>query len=1084
MTLRDIADNLDYGSMEDALKAAIDGSVARLKSPPSLDIASGYFNLGGFSLLAEQLERLSGVRLLLGAEPPFEGRTLPVKLGGPHGENAIKQQLARQLARQEESLRLDRNLTDFDPQSESVARRLIAMQRDGKLRVRRFKFPPFLHAKAFILSDGEGVFVGSSNFTYAGLRKNLELNVSRKDTDPYTKARKWFENLWERSEDYDLARLYEDRFAPVPPWLVYMRALYERYGEQLDQEHGGLSSIHLTTFQTDGVERARRILEQFGGVLVADSVGLGKSFIAARLIEDARRMHQRVLLVAPAALRDGSWARFMARTDLRVEVRSFEEIAAGKKDVDAADYAMVVVDEAHGVRNPDADRSKALRKLLRGDPPKRLVMLTATPVNNSVWDLYYLLEYFIKQDAAFAESGVRSMRELFKQASRTDPDDLTPDLLFELLDRVVVRRTRHFVKKYYPHDRIRLPDGSEVEIEFPKPHVGELGYKLNELLPGFFRDFERLVMPEDDEPELSLARYQPSAFRKDGETDQSELVLVGLVRSGMLKRFESSIEAFRKTVRRMVTHHEMFLQLLGKGKVATTRALDAVLELPTSDTDEALETLEELEHENELDDARRYKVDELRDAVENDLSILRKFASRVEKVRPENSPKLNALVKALEQIAGQADKEGATPEAQRNNRKVLIFTYYADTMEWIFDFLENELATNPKLKHYRGRIAKVSSGEGTDAVFGFAPVSMDAPPDRSDDLYDILVTTDVLAEGMNLQQCRNLINYDLPWNPMRLVQRHGRIDRIGSSHKDNYIFCFLPDDELDRLLELHDRIQDKVKVAARTVGVEAEILPGAETSEVVLGVKDELERIKKGDASLLETAGEREAPESGEEFRQELRKALENARHKDAILGFPWTAGSAIRTMGQPGFFFCARVGKEPVFRFVSADGAQVDDRVLTSLRRIRCPEDAEHVLTEELRDKAYEAWRVAREHILSKWNFMTDPANLQPKIPPSMAKAADIVRNHGDPNWPADHVAELVAKLQAPHGHKIQRPIQEAMRAHEEDPKQAAKRLAEVVEELGLQPYERPKPLELIYEDQVHLVCWMALVSNSPDQP
>lgn len=1079
MTLRDIADNLDNGTMEEALKAAIQGSVAKLKTPPSLDVATGYFNLGGFSLLVEELERLSGIRLLLGAEPPFEGRTLPVKLGGPKGEKALEKQLAAQLERQEEGLRLDRNLTEFDAQAEGVVKRLIDLQRGGNLRVRRFKFPPFLHAKAFILSDGEGVFVGSSNFTYAGLRKNLELNVSRKDTEPYNKARQWFDNLWERSEDFDLARLYEDRFAPVSPWLVYMRALYERYGEQLNEEHGGLSRIHLTNFRNDGVERARKILAQRGGVLIADSVGLGKSFIAAKLIEDARQSHQRVLLVAPAALRDGSWARFMARTDLRVEVRSFEEIAQGKRDVDASDYAMVVVDEAHGVRNPDADRSKALRKLLRGDPPKRLVMLTATPVNNSVWDLYYLLEFFIKQDAAFAEAGIRSMRDLFKQASRTDPDDLTPDLLFELLDRVVVRRTRHFVKKYYPHDRIRLPDGSEIQIEFPKPHVDKLGYRLDALLPGFFAEFERRVMPEEGEPELRLARYQPSAFRKDGDIEQSEVVLVGLVRSGMLKRFESSIEAFRKTVQRMIRHHETFLQLLGKGKVATTKALEAVLELPSADTDEAEEAMDELEREGDLENSSAYKVNDLREAVECDLAILRNFHKRVEKVTAEQDPKLKSLVKALEQIAAHADKDGTTPEAQRDNRKVLIFTYFADTMNWIFDFLENELATNARLKHFRGRVAKVSSAEGTEAVFGFAPESMDAPADKRDDRFDILVTTDVLAEGMNLQQCRNLINYDLPWNPMRLVQRHGRIDRIGSKHKDNYIYCFLPDDELDRLLRLHDRIQDKVKVAARTVGVEAEILPGTETGDVVLGVKDELERIKKGDASLLELGGEREAPESGEEFRQELRKALENPRHKTAILDFPWTAGSALATKGPSGFFFCARVGKEPLFRFVTADGTLVDDRVLTSLRRIRCPEDAPTTLTEALRQQAYEAWRIARQHILAKWNELTDPANLQPKIPPSMQRAADIVRSHAAPDWTPEYTASLVARLQAPHGHKIQRPIQEAIRSHEESPQEAAKRLAEVVEELGLQPYERPKPLDVLHEEHIHLVCWMALVGR-----
>ena len=255
------------------------------------------------------------------------------------------------------------------------------------------------------------------------------------------------------------------------------------------------SRIKLTTFQNDGVFRAKRILAEHNGVLIADAVGLGKTFIGGELIREVvETKRQRALLIAPAALRDGTWKRFRKAHQLYLEAISFEQLMNDVQlggtghyiEQKIRDYELVVVDEAQAFRNPQTRRGQALIKLLQDDPPKKLVLMSATPVNNSIWDLYHLLGYFIRHDAAFAAQGIPSLKEKFRMAEGQDADDLRPESMFDVLDATVVRRTRSFVQKFYPNDTLGGPDG-----------IGE-HYKLFSLpITGLFLnprvDFARLA---------------------------------------------------------------------------------------------------------------------------------------------------------------------------------------------------------------------------------------------------------------------------------------------------------------------------------------------------------------------------------------------------------------------------------------------------------------------------------------------------------------------------------------------------------------------------------------------------------------
>lgn len=883
-----------------------------------------------------------------------------------------------------------------------------------------------------------------------------------------------------------MAQIYRERFAEYDPYLIYLRILWERYGAELEEEEAEAGRIQLTRFQTDGVSRAKRILDRYHGVLVADSVGLGKSFVAAELITEViERNRQRALLIAPAQLRDSTWARFKRRYQVGVEVISFEQLGAALGDngeghglgADPDKYSLVVIDEAHAFRNPDTSRARALRRLLQGDPPKKVVMLTATPVNNSLWDLYDLLAYFIPHDATFAEMGIPSLKRRFDYAAAQDPFTLDPKVLFDILDATTVRRTRHFVQRYYPNDHIRLKDGTELTIRFPEPSVNAQTYDLDDVLPGFFEEFAEILQPEQGNPLLSMARYWPSRYRRRGNVKAREVALVGLIRSGLLKRFESSARAFVTTLRRMGESHDAFLEGLDRGMILNSEGL---AQLKEADSDEAWD--EVVEFAEELD-AEVFDVQHLKEAVQRDRDLLESLRVRAATVTASQDPKLHLLRESLVRIAAEAEREGFTEQDKRNRRKVLIFSYFADTVDWIADYLTHVLQTDRRLAAFRGRMAAVRGTEGwegvgrQEAVYGFVPESAEAPPGWTEDKYDILVTTDVLAEGMNLQQAGRIINYDLPWNPMRLVQRHGRIDRLGSSHDRVFITCVFPDRQLDRLLALENRIRVKLAQAAATIGLDQTVIPGVDVTERVFAdEREQIEAVRQGDATLFQTGGEVGHAHSGEEYRQELRKAL--TLWEERVRELPWGVGSGMAGRGNPGWVFCARVFDRVFLRFVSKDPEEPIERdSLRCLAQVTCEEGEARVLPDEMAEGAFDAWETARRDIYEEWVALTDPANLQPAIRPLFRTAAEHVRQYPAEGMTREEIDRLVEALEAPRGQRTERELRKVFTRDTAKGSETTRVIADKVKELGLQPWKAPEPLPVIDLDEVELVVWMALV-------
>jgi len=1152
----------------------------------SVAIASAFFNVGGWHLISDELKRVGRVRIMLGAEPQRQTDPVVLRSGTVPSRKARAIALNEALQEQYSALAVERDIVPFTAEARVKVTDFISWLRGGNVDVRRYT-KEFLHGKAYLIDSPQlGVIAGSSNFTYAGLATNRELNLGQYQPGTINAVKEWFDDLWDTAEPFDLAAFYEQQVIPDEPWIVFLRMLWEAYGRQMAQDDEELatdpSMRDLLTFQKDGVGRARRILAKHNGVLVADEVGLGKTYVGGALVKDTARARQRTLIVAPKIIRDTVWKRYVDDNHLAgwVDCISYDDLLAEKTPdgrlwrLDIArnpdEYSLVLLDEAHTVRNSDTGRSKALIEILKGNPRKRVVLLTATPVNNTLGDLHSLLSYFIVHDDEFAELGIPSLSQHFRELDRLDPDALSPEKLFDILDAVAVRRTRQFVRNHYVGQKI---DKTGETLVFPEPVVRRVDYDLSPVLAGenggFFATFAHALsadrdtdevdpflagtIPEDglsslDDKRLTLAGYTPTRYRtvkEDGDRRQraAEVQVSGLLRSGLLKRLESSTMAFILTCRKMAMTLEGLLDLIrSQGYVASGASLREWIKVELED-DVAFDSWRE---NADYEPAELYNTVALTADIENDMKILRSLADHVEKaIAGTTDPKFDAISEMLIQVLAEADRDtrlraaarlSTDPEADasraRDDRKVLVFSYYADTINYLQDHI-HEILSDPRLEKYRDRVAFVTgtgrkaktafrslSVEQDVAVAGFAPKTGGPTDDEgnllSEDKYDLLFSTDVLSQGVNLQQARNIASVDLPWNPQVLVQRHGRIDRIGSDHPRIYLWCFFPDVGLEQWLGLEAILHRKLAKAAASIG-HGHVLPGVAASEdrVFNAKAEQIRAIQHGDTALF--IGQDPSLISGEEFRAMLRKAIENASLERALESMPWGVGSGFVTNDRsPGYVFCARIldrVDEPVFRYIPLPGSLIPGTTtaatpepnpdalalleeaqpeirgvpvtvirdsLTSLTMASPPQTTTPAhLPEEWIELAYDAWSVAQGSIADMWNKTLDTNAAGPSIPPAIAQAMKHIRDHSESvnTDDADRAIKVYRRGQASRVTAIVRAV---MRDELMTPENKTARLIELVDELGLVEPEARERRYPITADDVRLITWTAIIPES----
>jgi hypothetical protein len=1115
----------------------LNGVRTKYAKPAELAIATAYLNPQGFNLIADEVEQAPLVRLLLGAEPEESFSRRAASSPGDVFERGLQH---------------DRDMVGFTLEADTQARRLVDWLRRAAesgtpiVEVRRFT-KSFLHGKAFIAihPDLPAVLAGSSNLTYAGLMLNRELNLGYPSGQHTHLVIDWFEELWADAEPFDLAGFYEERWLPHSPWTVFLRMLHELYGgEPDDNDFRANLVLPLTGFQRDGVRRAEQLLERLGGVLVCDEVGLGKTFIAGELIaQAAHRRRQDVLVVVPAALRASTWKPFLDRYDFsrRVEVWSYDDLrlkfekAAESGPNGMAEYqrhlerfALIVVDEAHNLRNKNTLRHEAVDRLLQGKYAKNIVLMTATPVNNSLDDLENLVSLFVRNDGEFAHLNIPSISKYIKDAKALDPDTLSPEHLFDLMDQVAVRRTRKFIKDEYSGDSMVGPGGREIVIEFPTPTLDRIDYDFTPAGEELFRavvyalqgqdynpkipgDMERALQARCADPKrLSMARYVPSLYAKDKEIERRQISGSALLESALLKRFESSTVALRNTLNKMISSHEAFLQALDGGVVLTGQLLG---DFAVSD-DEIEEFLDDVDRSDTgISALTDYDAKELQGRVKNDVALLKELVALCEEAMKDDDPKVTKLLEDLAHIVTESKKVSPDGVSEGDRRKVIVFATYTDTIRYLRERVVEEVGKAKKgspLSEFRGRIPEAVFGSRTGisqnqrahtlaefVPYTAGPLNQDGKP-LSADKHDVLFATDVLSEGVNLQQAGQIVSVDLPWNPMRLVQRHGRIDRIGSHHRYVRIGCFFPAKHLEELLQIEEVLQRKIAYANAAIGM-GEIIPGQrakpnldlihnDIAVELQGVAD----IAAGKADILLSRGG-VAALSGEEYRRRLAKAFRNDTLRRNVESLPFGSGSGFVSsrIRQPGWVFCARIANHPKpwFRFVAANpetwqphkdaegNPLVIADTLTALVAADPGGDSSEVhLPDAAGRGVYDAWEIAHRDMYDTWMWMTDRRNLSPEIPLALREAAALVMEHGDALGAEQNT--LLQKLNAKWDKEIVDAVRVIVRS-DDSPAERLLALADYVQTQGLKAPEPIKPLPVIDKDEIRVVCWMAVSTS-----
>ncbi|MGH7544762.1 MAG: helicase-related protein [Gemmatimonadota bacterium] len=697
------------------------------------------------------------------------------------------------------------------------------------------------------------------------------------------------------------------RREPITGALAYARALCDLLeARPRSAPHVGL--FDLTAFQKEAVSRAERALDVYAGAVVADSVGLGKTFVGLALIERALRRGERVLVVTPAALRHdwrrelaalapllppterGAWELPRARPaapsnlELRLEEApapyrprltwvSTERLGRSRLPPHVAGpYRLLLVDEAHQFRNPATQRHRALAKLARG---ARVALLTATPVNNTPRDLLHLLELFAGP-GDFRELGVPDLRLALRENGFYEEARA-------LLGTVVIRRTRPFIATRYGGVTWTDRDGRRQELRFPRrapPHA--VPYDLA-------RTYGRLYeVLEEEITGLRFAALEPFAAGDPART------AAPILRILLLKRLESSVEALRRSVARQIAFHVEVERALAEGRRLSQTTFRRLFEQGDERDQVQLAlgvVLPEL--------PPRERLRTLNEAVARDLGALRRIHAALAAIPPERDAKLTALRHLLDALRAE---------------RVLVFTEFRDTARYLFRELRGT-GRLAQIDHARAVVSGEAAGTRVDrrwVIERFAPRANRAPDPPAREQVDVLIATDVLSEGLNLQDAKHVVSYDLPWNPVRLLQRAGRVDRLGSPHDVVVLHHFQPEAGLERLLGLLAVLRTKLRAIDRTVGLDTSFSLSADAEPESLGLW--LGRLAAGDASALEEVERADA----EPFEWEERAQAEFERWcagRGTVLArvrtWPDDAVAHVLAPDRPGAVFLYRVEAE-----------------------------------------------------------------------------------------------------------------------------------------------------------------------------
>ncbi len=873
------------------------------------DFCVGYFNMRGWKKLDRFVEKWPGgdgncCRLLVGMQrlPADELRTALTHSSGDEDiDNQTALRLKKKLA---EEFREQLAFGAPTNEDEACLRRLAGQIKAKKVVVKLFLRHP-LHAKLYLLFRPDPIspvvsYLGSSNLTLAGLSGQGELNVDVLDHDACNKLAKWFEDRWNDRWCIDisaeLAQIIEEswaREALIPPYHIYVKMAYH-----LSQEaRAGLTEFRIPAefrrklfeFQSAAVRIAARHLNKRGGVLIGDVVGLGKTLMAtalARIFEDDFGLE--TLILCPKNLVP-MWEQYRDQYRLRGRVLSLSR--ATKELPKLRRYRLVLLDESHNLRNREGKRYRAIQEYIRENDSK-CILLSATPYNKTYLDLGNQLRLFVPEEHDLGIRPEKLLRELgeteFIRRHQCSVRSLAAfeksehaDDWRELMRLYLVRRTRSFIKDNYaatdPETKrkfLTFEDGTKAYFpdRVPRTVKFKIGKSGDDQYSRLYSDEVVDIINHLNLPRYGLGNYlAPSPHEPPTQAENKVIQdlsragkrLMGFCRTNLFKRLESSGQAFLQSVERHILRNYVYLHAIEQSVQIPIGTQDAELLDPGIADDEETSIFAEEEGDDNgtaspsTPAALRTDGDFKKRAGEIYGTYAVAWKKRFKWLRPglfvnqlatDLREDIQSLLKVLALCGEWDQKKDAKLDAlwtllskKHPTEKVLIFTQFADTVTYLVDQLRTRGLTS-----VAG--ATGDSENPTALAWRFSPVSNDkrsqTPPDEE---LRVLIATDVLSEGQNLQDAAIVVNFDLPWAIIRLIQRAGRVDRIGQRAENILCYSFLPADGVERIIRLRSRVRTRLTANAEVLGTDEAFFEG-DAQNRILDLFHEKAGILDGDA--------------------------------------------------------------------------------------------------------------------------------------------------------------------------------------------------------------------------------------------
>ncbi len=950
INLSSIRDNRNRGSVGDFLKENI-------KSESDLAIVSAYFTIYAYNQLKSELESINHLNFLFG-EPTFIKSIDPTKTN-----------------KRDFKIEDDKIVIPIESRlTQKAIAKGCSRWINEKVSVKSMVKPNFLHGKMYHITRESGVekaIIGSSNFTVNGLglggSPNIELNIVVDNDRDRTDLKSWFNELWNDDtglvEDVkaQVLKYLEQLYVENEPEFIYFKTLFHLFENYLDeQQKGGLLTEQtgffeseiwnmLYEFQKDGVKGAINKILKHNGCIIADSVGLGKTFEALAIIRYFELLNFRVLVLCPKKL-SSNWTIYQAsqnnnlnpftkdkfnytvlyHTDLGRETGRSQANGIDLENFNWGAYDLIVVDESHNFRGNPMEKTKddgtikmnrakwLMEKIIKDGLKTRVLLLSATPVNNNLKDLRNQIHLITegRKDAMFESTQIKDIALALKNAQTlftnwADPKktqertikqliERLDSSFFKLLDELTIARSRKHIKSFYK---------AEEEIgKFPTREKPISVYSNIDLQDRFYTydELNKIIL------KYKLSVFNPSAYILDEKQQKyeelaatsgvlafkqkdREYFLIGMMKVNFLKRLESSIESFEismdRTIRKIEKLEEKIKEF-EKQKLTTQEEDLATLEPDEDELEENSNDMEQWQVGKKLKfDLADLNLDQWLNDLEADRQALNQLYNFAVAVTPDRDAKLRTL-KQL--IKNKIDKP-----INDNNKKVIVFTAFADTAKYLYECLKNWTLNDLKLNIALvvGSESRTTFGrnEYSNILTNFSPLSkkrnlMKGIPQEGE--IDILIATDCISEGQNLQDCDYLINYDIHWNPVRIIQRFGRIDRLGSKNDVIQLVNFWPTKDLDNYINLKERVESRMALVDVTASADDNVLATEQISELIADdLKYRNKQLKRLQKEVLDLEDMEESISltdfTLDDFRIELLSYIESNRKKleDAPFG-------------------------------------------------------------------------------------------------------------------------------------------------------------------------------------------------------